>query len=403
MLLPAYARLSRPFAAGLAGGTQAKREAAGARAAARLAERAGPLNCEAREPAPTFCTGVGEHPGPLSKKRDQTETERRMMKRAGLFHGWRSLALATTAALVAAGLYIWNRVVEANRPPPPEDGPINRVPPWTRRGSPTSSGPSRQATAVDRSRAETDWGGRAGKLKGEAPCQPCPAPRRARPGRIPLPSSLGRQSGRADSHPVPLEGHQAELVEKLWPSWKNTQARPDQPLPCGVRPGRLRRRAVAGERWSSSSGFITKSLLESADQEPWRLCATARNPAADTEATGFALRDSWRAGFRVRAILRHQHPDRLRRRRASRAGGSADGRWAPRRIRSYFRSPRTGKPRPCPVSRLRSAGRPRMNGTIRRPTHPGQGSIGRRRAGSNGRGSSAIGLPSARPCRWVIS
>ena len=52
----------------------------------------------------------------LTRRRDWTEPQRRMMKRAGRLHGLRALGLAAVAAiLLAVGLSIRDRVVEANR------------------------------------------------------------------------------------------------------------------------------------------------------------------------------------------------------------------------------------------------------------------------------------------------
>ncbi|MFI5455786.1 MAG: SUMF1/EgtB/PvdO family nonheme iron enzyme [Isosphaerales bacterium] len=52
----------------------------------------------------------------LTRKQDWTEPQRRMIARAGRFHGLQMLGLAAVAAvLVAAGLYVRNRVVEANQ------------------------------------------------------------------------------------------------------------------------------------------------------------------------------------------------------------------------------------------------------------------------------------------------
>ena len=52
----------------------------------------------------------------LTRKQDWTEPQRRMMKRAGRLHGLRALGLTAVAAvLLAAGLFISDRVVDANR------------------------------------------------------------------------------------------------------------------------------------------------------------------------------------------------------------------------------------------------------------------------------------------------
>ena len=52
----------------------------------------------------------------LTGKRDWTETQRRMMNRAGRLHGLRAIGLTAVAAiLLAVGFVIRDRVVEANR------------------------------------------------------------------------------------------------------------------------------------------------------------------------------------------------------------------------------------------------------------------------------------------------
>jgi serine/threonine protein kinase/formylglycine-generating enzyme required for sulfatase activity len=52
----------------------------------------------------------------LTRKQDWTDAQTRMMKRAGRLHGLRALGVASVAAmLLAVGLFIRNRVIEANR------------------------------------------------------------------------------------------------------------------------------------------------------------------------------------------------------------------------------------------------------------------------------------------------
>ena len=202
-----------------------------------------------------------------------------------------------------------------------------------------------------------------------------------------------------------LDGHQAELVDKLWAVLENTQASPDQRFcaACalaGYEPG------ATEERWLSASGFITKTAARVGDQEPQRLCAAPGNPAPDPETTaGFAVRHlPGRAASRHRAVLRHQHPDRLRRRPAGRAGGSADGRR------------REGVSGLFPVVQGREAETvPLFQAEIgKKATYEwndpprdailGRARLGQRRAGSNRPvGWSPNGLPSARPCRWLSS
>ena len=64
-----------------------------------------------------------------------------------------------------------------------------------------------------------------------------------------------------------LDGHKAELVDRLWAVLENAQASPDQRFcaACalaGYEPG------AAEERWLSASGFITKTLLDSVKNNP---------------------------------------------------------------------------------------------------------------------------------------
>ena len=95
--------------------TRKQRETRRGRAALRLAERSAIWNAKPenrRLPSALEWANIRA----LSRKRDWTETERRMMARAGRFHGLRALGLAAAAVvLAAAGLNIRNRVVEANQ------------------------------------------------------------------------------------------------------------------------------------------------------------------------------------------------------------------------------------------------------------------------------------------------
>ena len=95
--------------------TRKQRETRRGRAELRLAERSASWNAK---PENRHLPSVLEWANIrlLTRKRDWTEQERKMMKRAGRFHGLRSLGLAAMAALLAAaGLNIRNRVVEANQ------------------------------------------------------------------------------------------------------------------------------------------------------------------------------------------------------------------------------------------------------------------------------------------------
>ena len=203
----------------------------------------------------------------LSKKRDWTEAERRMMARAGQFHGLRVLGLAAAAALLAAvGLSIRNRVVEGNQATAAR-GLVRQIISRHGKGPGDHSGHQTARPPLDRSRAEEDRCGRAGKLKGEAPCRPRPDPRRARPGRIPLQSPLKATPGE-----LPVIRKASMVIRQSWwidfgRSWKTlkrarTSASVRRAALAGYEPG------AAEERWLSASGFITKTLLDSVKNNP---------------------------------------------------------------------------------------------------------------------------------------
>ena len=95
--------------------TRKQRETRRGRAELRLAERSALWNAK---PENRHLPSVLEWANirVLTRRRDWTEAERRMMKRAGRFHGLRALGLAALASLLAAvGLNIRNRVVEGNQ------------------------------------------------------------------------------------------------------------------------------------------------------------------------------------------------------------------------------------------------------------------------------------------------
>ena len=138
----------------------------------------------------------------LSKKRDWTETERRMMQRAGRLYGLRSLGLGAVAALLAVvGLNIRSRVNDSNQATAARglarqiiNADTARVPDIIRTIKPSDrrwTDPELRQLAADAPR----------RLEGKAPCQLGPASRRARPRRIPLPSTFERQSQRAAGDP----------------------------------------------------------------------------------------------------------------------------------------------------------------------------------------------------------
>ncbi len=95
--------------------TRKQMETRRGRAALRLAERSSLWNARPENrhlPSPLEWGNISL----LTKRRDWTDPQRRMMARAGRFHGLRSLGLAAMAALLAiVGVNIWNRVREANQ------------------------------------------------------------------------------------------------------------------------------------------------------------------------------------------------------------------------------------------------------------------------------------------------
>ena len=204
----------------------------------------------------------------LTMKRDWTETERRMMKRTGRFHGLRSFGLATVAALLAAaGLNVRNRVVEANQATAAR-GLVRQIV-----SADTAKVPDiiRAIETSDRRWTDPELrqiGAEAAynsKEKLHASLALLPA----EPGQA---EYLYRRLLNANPSELPvirtaLDGHQAELVEKLWAVLENTQASPDQRFCAAC--------ALAGyvpettfQRWLSASGFITERLLASVIKNP---------------------------------------------------------------------------------------------------------------------------------------
>jgi eukaryotic-like serine/threonine-protein kinase len=247
--------------------TRKQRETRRGRAALRLAERSALWSAKPenrRLPSALEWANIRA----LSNKRDWTETERRMMKRAGRLHGLRSLALATTAALLAAvGLYVSNGVVEANQATAAR-GLVRQIV-----SADTAKVPDIIRAIKPRDRRWTDPELR--RIAADAPenskekLHASLALLAVEPGQV---EYLYRRLLSANPSELPvirnaLVGHQAELVEKLWAVVENNQASPDQRFcaACalaGYVPG------VAEERWLSSSGNITKRLLESVIRNP---------------------------------------------------------------------------------------------------------------------------------------
>ena len=247
--------------------TRKQRETRRGRAELRLAERSALWNAK---PENRHLPSVLEWANIrlLTKKRDWTEPQRRMMKRAGRFHGLRSLGLATMAALLAVvGLNVRNRVVEANQATAAR-GLVQQIV-----SADTAKVPDiiRAIKTSDRRWTDPELrqiGAEAAensKEKLHASLALLPV----EPGQA---EYLYRRLLNANPSELPvirkaLDGHQAELVERLWAVLEEHSSEPGPALLCGVRlagyvPG------ATEERWLSASGFITERLLASVIKNP---------------------------------------------------------------------------------------------------------------------------------------
>jgi len=240
--------------------TRKQRETRRGRAELRLAERAALWSArpESRHlPSALEWANIRA----LTKKRDWTENQRRMMKRAGRLHGLRALGLATMVAVLAAvGLNVWNRVVEANQATEARSRVAQII------NADTSRAPDiiRAIKTSDRRWTDPELrqivAGAAENSKEKLHASLALLP--VEPGQA---DHLYRRLLTADPHELPvirqaLDGHQNELVEKLWAVLENTPASPDQSFRAAC--------ALAGyvpgeneQRWSSASRFITDRLL----------------------------------------------------------------------------------------------------------------------------------------------
>ena len=191
-----------------------------------------------------------------------------MMRRAGRFHGWRALGLAAMAALLGAGgLYIRNRVEDANQAIAARglvqqivSADTARVPDIIR----AIKGSDRRWTDPELRQIVSDASENS-KEKLHASL----ALLAVEPGQA---EYLYHRLLRADTNELPvirtaLVGHQAELVERLWAVLENTETSADQRFCAAC--------ALAGyvpganeQRWLSASGFITERLLESVIKNP---------------------------------------------------------------------------------------------------------------------------------------
>ncbi|HKI17725.1 MAG TPA: formylglycine-generating enzyme family protein [Isosphaeraceae bacterium] len=184
-----------------------------------------------------------------------------MMKRAGRFHGLRALGLVVTGALLAAaGLNVRNRVVEANQANAAR-GLVQQIV-----NADTARAPDIIRTIKPSDRRWTDpelrriVAGAAENSKEQFHASLALLP--VEPGQA---EYLYRRLLTADPHELPvirkaLDGHQTELVARLWAVLENTQASPDKRFCAAC--------ALAGyvpgenqQRWLSASRFITDRLL----------------------------------------------------------------------------------------------------------------------------------------------
>ncbi|MGO9919135.1 MAG: protein kinase domain-containing protein [Isosphaeraceae bacterium] len=240
--------------------TRKQRETRRGRAELRLAERAALWSAK---PESRHLPSVLEWANirALTRKRDWTDVERRMMKRAGRLHGLRAVRLAAVAALLAVvGVNVWNRVVEANQATEAR-GRVKQI-----LSADSASAPDIIRTIKTSDRRWTDpelrrvVAGEAENSKEKLHASLALLP--VEPGQA---AYLYRRLLAADPHELPvirkaLDGHQKELVENLWSLLDNTQESPEQRFCAAC--------ALAGyvpggddERWSSAASFITERLL----------------------------------------------------------------------------------------------------------------------------------------------
>jgi formylglycine-generating enzyme required for sulfatase activity len=204
----------------------------------------------------------------LTRKRNWSEVERRMMKRAGRSHGLRSLALATVAALLAAaGLHLRNRFVEANQAIV-ATGVVRQIV-----SADTANVPNIIRAIKPSDRRWTDPELR--QLVAIAP-ENSNDKLHASLALLPVdPSQVEYLYSRllgADPRQLPvirkaLDGHQKKLVERLWAVLDNTQGSPNDRFAaaCGLAsyaPGEN------AQRWLSASSFISEQLLTQVIKNP---------------------------------------------------------------------------------------------------------------------------------------
>ena len=328
------------------------------------------------------------------------------MKRAGRFHGLRSLGLAAIAACwPPLGLNVRNRVVEANQATAAR-GLVQQIV-----NADTAKVPDiiRAIKTSDRRWTDPELrqivaeAAENSKEKLHASLALLPV----EPGQV---EYLYHRLLIANPHELPvirkaLDGHQEELVERLWAVLENTQASPDQRFGAAC--------ALAGyvpagneERWLSASRFITERLL----------APVIKNPSdyAPLLETLRPIRERLLAS--LSAIFRdEQRPETERSFATNILTDYASDQPAvladllmdagPKAYSAFFPIVRGRQAETVPFSRPRSARKATctMERSAARCIMAGA-RYGSRKAGSNRpAGSSPTGSRSARPCCWASS
>jgi serine/threonine protein kinase/formylglycine-generating enzyme required for sulfatase activity len=206
----------------------------------------------------------------LTRKKDWTPPQRRMMRRAGTYHGARAVALAVMLlALAAAGLVIRGRVIEGNQathadglvrrlldadtPQAPAiiaemDGHRARVDPRLREENQKAADGSRQKLHTSLALLPVDDGQvdyLYQRLLGAGPAE-LPVIRDA------------------------LAGHRGQVVERLWAVLGDTTADPEQRLraACALATYDPAGGDESKQRWAAVSPFVAERLLATVQRNP---------------------------------------------------------------------------------------------------------------------------------------
>ena len=246
--------------------TRKQRETRRGRAELRLAERSASWNAK---PENRLLPSVWEWADVrlLTKKKDWTEPQRKMMKRAAQLHGMRTLRLVAAAALATAvGLNVHTRVIEANQETS-ASGLVNQL---------VKADITLVPGIVESLSQYRPWADP--KLRQIVAGQAENSTERLRASIALLPVDPGQAdylysrllNSDPSALPVILQvlfGHQKALVERLWRVLENTQANEGQRFCAAC--------ALAGyvpggneQRWLPVSRFITDQLLASVIKNP---------------------------------------------------------------------------------------------------------------------------------------